>query len=297
MKMIKQWIVFSAALALVACATGCNRSQRDAALASVRELQSSGAAYAASMPGVPDASPAQADPAQGPPGGGPPGAPPPPAGGPVAGGAAPPPPPGGAPAADPNAKQKTPEEIIAEFVKSDPRDILDAKSEDLEKRKTEPWDEERPETFIPETGRKDPMTIVIGSVPKELLPKRSGEDDESELETYLYTELATSILNEVTQRLRCHSVIQIGIQKFAQMSLSGGEGGGGGGSGINGGRGGGGNRFVISEGNGFNNYINGFELSVTVTSISTDEVVVDVSVAAPGTNITVDKQLVFIPNG
>lgn len=266
---------------MAACALlGCTTGQRQAALHSMGSLQAGTMAYAATPP-------ESGAPAQAPPGGPPPGTPP--TGGAGKGG----PPPGAKPG-EPgkpgeSAKAKTPEEIIEDFVKSDPRDILDEKTKDLKDRQTKPWDEEHPETFIPETGRKDPFRLVVGSVPDEMLPKRSGDDDDNELQNFFYTYLATQVLDGVAKSLQCHSVIQIGIQKYAQMSFTGGGGGG------RRGGGGGGGRFVISEGQGFSQGINGMILSVQVVSISTKEVVVNVSVNPQGTNVTVEKNLVYIP--
>jgi hypothetical protein len=275
--MMQRILIALLACVVLAAAAGCTGKQRSAALASVGSLRASTMAYAA-MP------PTAEEPAATPPGGPPPGTPPAPPSGGAPGKDAPPA--AGKPGEAPKAK--TPEQIIEDFVASDPRDILDEKTKDLKGRQTEPWNEEKPEAFIPETGRKDPMRPVESAIPDELLPKRTGNDDESELQNFLYTYLATQVLDSVAKSLQCHSVIQIGIQKWAQMSFAGGGGGGGR-------RGGGGGRFVISEGQGFSQNINGMSLSVQVVSISTDEVVVNVSVTPQGTNVTVEKNLVYIP--
>jgi hypothetical protein len=256
-------------------AAGCTDSQRDSALSAVREMQSSGVAMAAETVGQPAQSSLD------------PGPKPPADGGDAAGDAdkqpgadaeavAP-----GSEAQQPEAEAEAQPDAIAAFIDSDPRDILVAKSKDLKERQTNPSDETKPETFIPETGRKDPMTIVLNSVPKELLPPRSADDDESDLQTYLFTALATQALQGVSSSLACHNVIQIGIQKYAQLSFGGGP------------------RFTVSEGSGFgeNTRVGPIvvAINITVASISTKEVVVDVSVVPQGTAVNVSKQLVFIP--
>jgi len=267
---------------------GCTGEQRSQGLANVRRLQTSGVALAA------EAGPAGAatsslgaavnapTDAVGTMQGLPPGPP---------GGGAPPPPDAQveAPAtsaagteAEKESAPSTPEEIIKDFVESDPREILEQKRDDLKARQTAPWDDEKPESFIAETGRKDPMTILRKSVPEELLPPRSADEDDSDLESYYSALLATTALQQVTQSLRCHSVIQIGIQKYAQLSFEG-QGG----------------RFVISEGQGFNQNLNlggaQVQVAMNIVSISTKEVVVSVVVGVVGTNTSVSKDLVFIP--
>lgn len=247
---------------------GCNKAQRDSALSAVREMQSSGVAMAAEPqsggPGwVQQESPA-APPADD-------------------GTAASPADDAAVSAEEPAAKEEEAQsDVIEDFVDSDPRDILLAKARDLKERQTNPSDDTRPETFIPETGRKDPMTIVQNSVPKELLPPRSADDDESDLQTYLYTAFATQAMQGVAANLQCHNVIQIGIQKYAQMSFGDGP------------------RFTISEGNGFNQGTRvgpvNVQISINVSSISSKEVVVDVNVNPQGTAVVVNKQLVFIPS-
>jgi hypothetical protein len=188
--------------------------------------------------------------------------------------------PGAAPAGD---APRTNEQIISEFVDSDPRDILKDKSKDLKDKQTKPWDEEKPETFVPETGRQDPMTALSGTLPKELLPSRSADDEENNLQDYIGTLFATQALQGVAATLQCHAVIQIGIQKYAQMSF-GGDGA---------------RRFVISEGNGFNQVVPAgpiaVQVSMNVDSISSDEVVVTVTVTPQGSASSISKTLVYIP--
>lgn len=258
---MKQQLILGATAALLAVA-GCTDTQRDSALSAVRDMQSSGVAYAAAPAG--DGGSWELKQANEPGGGAaPPATPPAPGGGAAV--------PAGEEAADP----------IADFMESDPRDILVAKSDDLKGRKTEPWNEEKPETFIAETGRKDPLTFVRKAMPKELLPPRSGDDEENDLEVYVASTVATAIMAGMTQGMRCHSVIQIGAQKYAQLSMGPGQ------------------RFTVGEDQGFNQqtWVDGvvYNIGVNVVSIATDEVVVDVTVSAQGINASANKQLVFIP--
>jgi len=302
----KMALVLAAAAGVCAVA-GCNGSQRDSALRAVRSMQQSGTAQAAMLP---DSAPTQANPPGGPPPaapppGGKPGGPPPPGGNPPAT-----PPPGGAPpagktpdgktpdgkapagapvkpgAAAPGAKDdkaaKSPDQIVKDFVDSDPRDILTEKSNLLKEKETKPWDTNNPDTFVPETGRKDPLTVVRSSIPSELLPQRSGNDDNSELVTFLLTQAATDLMAQLTKRLVCYSVIQIGLQKYARISWDGGK-----------------TIQTVSEssqvGSSFATDQGGLNLSMTVASISADEVDLDVTVSGSDTNVNVEKMMVFIP--
>jgi hypothetical protein len=271
-----------AALAMLVVA-GCNSAQRDSAMRSVRSLQQSGTAQAATPPDAPEQAP--------PPGGAPPGGPGKPGGKtpdsktPEAPDAKAPAAPGSAAGAEAgkDAKTSSPEEIIDKFLKSDPRDILEEKSDRLQEKQTKPWEQDNPETFIPETGRKDPMTAVRSSIPKELLPKRSGDEDENELQSYLLTQAATQIMLGITKNVRCYSVIQIGLTKYVRISLDPQ----------------GKQIRTLSLSNGFSQRIateeGALQIDFSVSSISSDEVVIDVAVSGLSTQVSVQKQLVFIP--
>jgi hypothetical protein len=267
---------------------GCNSAQRDSAMRSVRSLQQSGTAVAAEPPATP---PQQSKPGE-PPKGNPPTAPPPggpPAGGPPTGGPPTAPPPGG-PGAKPGetkagdkaaADDKSPQAVIKHFLDSDPRDILLEKSDKLKEKETKPWDDSNPDAYIPETGRVDPMTPVRNALPKELLPKRSGDDD-SDLQGYLLTTAATGVLEGITQELVCYSVIQIGLTKYARISFNGGK-----------------SITTVSLDQNAQQRIRTPEGTLTVqfnvASITTDEVVINVVVSGQDTNVSVQKQMVFIP--
>jgi hypothetical protein len=251
---------------------------------------------------LPDAAPPAGPEQAGPPKGGPPGAPPP--GGPPAGGPPVATPPAGAPGAPPAAGQdkgkdkakdgkdadkgdkgekKSSEDIIQNFMKSDPRDILREKTTSLKEKETKPWNESNPDTFIPETGRTDPLTPVISALPPELLPKR-GDEETNDLVTYQMTTDATLLMEGIVLQTRCYSVIQVGVSKRVRMSFDGGK-----------------SFQILSEDSQFPPIDilapdgTPFQMNVGVGSISADQVVINVSVSVPNTSVSVQKSMVFIP--
>jgi len=181
------------------------------------------------------------------------------------------------------------DEKIANFKNMDPREIIDKKYTDLEDRKTDPWNEEKPEKFIPETGRVDPLTRVDSAVPKELAPPRAGETDQNQIDNYLIAQQASLIVAGIAASLQCHNVIQIGLDKYASFSIA------------DNGQGGGGGMFTLQEGQSSGQFmtgmVNGIPLvgSVTCASISTKQVVLIISVAGWGTPTSISKEQVFIP--
>jgi hypothetical protein len=102
-----------------------------------------------------------------------------------------------------------------------PRDIIDAKYDDLNSKLTETWNEENVEQFIPQTGRIDPLTRVSSAVPDDLKPPRSGETDENQIQTYLVSSAASVAVELIARSLICHNVIQIGLVKVATFSPAG----------------------------------------------------------------------------
>jgi len=176
------------------------------------------------------------------------------------------------------------QDLVTRFKEMDPRDIIKKKYEDLEEKKTKPWDQEfDPDGYIPETGRTDPMTRVSSAVPKELKPPRAGETDENEISTYLWSLQASAIVDYFTFALQCHNVIQIGLDKYATFSLPG--------FGM----------FMMEEDFPASlnaGYVEGIPLTLTITctSIQTDRVVVRIAVTGRGSATTITKDLTYIPN-
>lgn len=207
------------------------------------------------------------------------------------GGAPPPAPPeaGGAPAATaaegeaPKAAGTTDEmlEQLKAWTEQDPRTIIDKKFEDLEGKETEPWNEDNPETYIPETGRNDPLTPVIDAMPEELRPPRGGDDDENEIMTYLFSQFATEAASAVADNLRVYNMVQIGFQKLVTMGLPGQS------------------AFTVSEGDQFRMGIPvqgvGVAIDFIVASVSEDDVMVIIVASVQGTNVSITREAHFIP--
>jgi hypothetical protein len=153
----------------------------------------------------------------------------------------------------------------------DPLKIIIQKYDDLYSKHTTPSDEES-DDFIPETGRVDPLTRVSDAVPDDLKPARTGETDETDIITYLETQMATEAVLEVEFSLQCHSVIQIGLIKFVNVAIGNGP-----------------SRSIPEGGGLFAWTSNGYPVIVMCTKISTKEVNFDL-IAGP-----VTKSVVFIP--
>lgn len=185
-------------------------------------------------------------------------------------------------AEDEAAEEEVVDDPVENFKNLDPRDIIIMKYEDLESRKTEPWDEES-EDFIPNTGRSDPLTRVRSAVPDELKPPRAGETDMNEINTYLVAAQASMIVDAISSSLQCHNVIQIGLSKYANFSFSGSQ------------------PTALQEGQSFGfqaDVVNGIPIiaTVTVASISTSQVTMSITAAGQGTTTSVTKNKVFIPS-
>jgi len=170
---------------------------------------------------------------------------------------------------------------VENFKNLDPRDIIIKKYEDLEERKTEPWNEES-EGYIPNTGRVDPLTRVRSAVPDELKPPRAGETDMNEINTYLIADVATQIVDAVSYLMQCHNVIQIGLVRYATFSYQGGQ------------------PFPLEEGFSTSlnaGSVNGIPIIVTITltEVDTDQVVLRINATGQGTSTSVTKNQTYIP--
>jgi hypothetical protein len=171
---------------------------------------------------------------------------------------------------------------IDQFKALDPREIIDRKYKDLKEQHTEPWDEEDPDQFIPDTGRVDPLTQVREAIPDALKPKRAGETDENDILSYFIARDATLIVYQIAYNLQCYNVIQIGIEKQVTMGVFG-------------------NMFLLREGDTAGpfgvGYSGGVPLvaTMTCTAINTNEVDVIVTVAGQGTSTAISKSQTFIP--
>lgn len=208
------------------------------------------------------------------------GAPPPGGGGSAAGGDA-----AAAPADKAPAVHLSDEEWLKkleEWKNSDPRDIIKAKYKDLQAKETHPENEDDPESFIPETGRVDPMTIVDGAIPDELKPPRSGETDVNEAQTYLYTAAASEVVDWVGIRLQVYNVLQIGLEKIVSVGV-------------------GNRRFNLHEGEGRSITLESQQgipvnASFALSAASVDEVTISVTGRPWGSLVSVTKNFTYIPN-
>jgi len=184
--------------------------------------------------------------------------------------------------AEAEAEPEAPANPIDQFKALDPREIIDRKYEDLQEQHTEPWNEEKPGEFIPDTGRVDPLTRVREAIPEELKPPRAGETDENDIVSYFVARDATVMAYTLAYGMECYNVIQIGIEKQATMSVFG-------------------NTFMMSEGESAGpinvGQSSGIPLSATLTctSISESEVHVTVTVSGDGTTTSISKAMTFIP--
>ena len=138
----------------------------------------------------------------------------PPAGG---GGAAAP---GGTPAGAPGAAAMTPQEkdtALKAFEKIDSHDIMISRQEEAKKSESEVNAEK--ELPYPDTGRTDPLFINNQAIPEELRPPRTGESDYDSILDFLITAYGTEMLDQV--QIEVWSVMQIGLEKYVNMSING----------------------------------------------------------------------------
>jgi hypothetical protein len=174
------------------------------------------------------------------------------------------------------------DDAVTRFKNMDPRDIIEEKRKLADEKLTTPWDREDPETFIPETGRIDPLTRVRAAVPEDLAPPRSGETDENQFNTYLLSQQASNFIEGIGTVIQVHNVLQIGLEKLASVSI-------------------GGTRGTFGEGQGTQfmlGFVDNIPMvgSINCVSISADEVIIRVTVNGEGTDTSVSKDFYFIPN-
>jgi hypothetical protein len=206
------------------------------------------------------------------------------------------PPPGGggdtaAPPADAAADQAAAPKVqmsdeewlkkLEEWKNSDPRDIIQAKYDDLQAKETDPSNEDNPEEFIPETSRVDPLTPVLGALPDELKPPRGGEDDPNEAQTYLYTAAATEVVDYVGLTLQVYNVLQIGLTKIVTIRA-------------------GGRAYNLQEGQPLGLTMESsqgipVQAQFAVAAASSDEVTISVSGTPWGSTVNVSKNFTYIP--
>lgn len=182
---------------------------------------------------------------------------------------------------DPMAEEEL-RDPVERFKEMDPRDIIDAKYDDLRGRTTTPWNEEDPDWYIPETGRSDPLTRVPAAFPNELKPPREGSTDESLILTYMASEFATALVERISSELQCYNVLQIGLVKTASFTLPG-------------------QRFSLRVDQGFRRGATSPEgvnvvILIMVTSIATDQVVVNFSASAEEVSLSISKTQYYIPS-
>jgi hypothetical protein len=161
-------------------------------------------------------------------------APPTAAGAPAPGGGAPAPgsPSGGSAPAGPNVanmSEKDKMSALKGFEKVDSHDIMMKRQEESKNSETK-VDAENDVPY-PDTGRTDPLFIVSEAIPEELRPPRTGETDYDSILDFIITAQGSAMLDAV--QIEVWSVMQIGMEKFVNMSVDGAlmtvqEGGGGG---------------------------------------------------------------------
>lgn len=164
----------------------------------------------------------------------------------------------------------TPEQkdtALKAFEKIDSHDIMISRQEEAQKAETV-VDAEN-ELPYPDTGRTDPLFINNQAIPEELRPPRTGESDYDSILDFLITAYGTEMLDQV--QIEVWSVMQIGLEKYVNMSINGmlatvPEGGGG------------------QLGNGVN---------ITVASASQSEVVIVLSFSSAYSSVSKTKS--YIP--
>ena len=173
-------------------------------------------------------------------------------------------------------------DAVERFKQMDPRDIIDAKYDDLDGKLTRPWDTEDFDNFIPQTGRSDPLTRIPDAFPNEIKPPREGATDDSLIETYIASEFATNLVNRYSIQLECNNVLQVGLSKTASFTL--GE-----------------SRFSRGEGGVFSRWGLSPEgvfvtVLITVVSIDTEEVMVRFTASSTEVTLGVTKTQYYIPS-
>jgi hypothetical protein len=151
----------------------------------------------------------------------------------------------------------------------------------LKGKETSPWDEDNPDTYIPDTGRNDPLTVVEDAMPEELRPPRSGDDEENEILSYFFSQFATEAVNMVMNNLQVYSMVQIGLEKRVTMGIPGMG------------------AFTVSEGSqsGFGIGVQGYMVNVEflVAKVSEDDITVIISGTPEGSDVTITKEAHYIP--
>jgi hypothetical protein len=171
-------------------------------------------------------------------------------------------------------------EKLDEWKNQDPKEILEAKYEDLEAKKTTPWNEDDIAGFVPETGRSDPLTPVLSAIPDELKLKRGEDTDPNEFLTYQYEQIANNAIALVGDSIECYSVLVIGLQKIVTIGAPGQR------------------PFPASEGDGFNFDVFldvPVSMGIQVAAISEDEVTLVLSASPYFSNVNVSRSYVYIP--
>ncbi len=162
-------------------------------------------------------------------------------------------------------KQK--DDALKAFEKIDSHDIMKSRQEEAKKAETQ-VDAEK-EVPYPDTGRTDPLFINNQAIPEELRPPRTGETDYDSILDFLITAYGTEMLDQV--QIEVWSVMQIGLEKYVNMSINGGL-------------------ATIPEGRG-GTLQNG--VNITVASASQSEVVIVLSFSSAYTSVSKTKS--YIP--
>jgi hypothetical protein len=174
------------------------------------------------------------------------------------------------------------DERITNFQNLEPRDIILKKYDNMHQKLSEPWNAQKDkEDFIPETGRVDPLNPVDSAIPDEFKPPRSGETDANQIQTYLVAAACTQAVDAIRLTVQVRNVLKIGAETYVTISV--------------------GNRSQsLTVGNAFSGYAGsvGFIpiiFTVTVSSATASEVVLDVSAYGDGTSTSVSKSQIYLP--
>jgi hypothetical protein len=103
------------------------------------------------------------------------------------------------------------------FEKIDSHDIMISRQEEAKTSETK-VDAEN-ELPYPDTGRTDPLFINNQAIPEELRPPRTGDSDYDSILDFLITAYGTEMLDQV--QIEVWSVMQIGLEKYVNMSING----------------------------------------------------------------------------
>lgn len=182
------------------------------------------------------------------------------------------------------AAPATDEEKIKDFMDLDPREVIIDKYAKVAAKHTEPWNADKEDEYIPQTGRVDPLHPVDSAIPDELKPPRTGETNQNEIDTYLAARACTVVVESIRSIMHVHNVLEIGAQKYVSISADGDPR----------------HASTIPVGQTIGPFMGFAEgvmvrVTITVASASESEVVITITASSPGTGASISKDQTFIP--